>query len=469
MGTDTFGGVLPQSDGTLRVYGRKGVNSEQGWLVKVSAKVYLDWDKTYGGNSNDGFFDGVDDGKGNQTLVGNYGGDGWIMRVDSAGDEVWAEYHGSSSYTDTLYSVVANAKGFATVGRQSYSSSSSTYNYGYVLQTDGSGKSLWSKQFTAITSFNGVAMVNDTLAVVGNGAGAKGGADIKLKLLEPGGTEIWNVDIGAANSDYAGDLITVGDDLVAFGDTYVNNIGTALMAARVTPKGKVVWELLPGTVMGSADAAVEHKGTLIFSGYTYNSNQKDGRLMALQANDGGVLWSRDAKQSLYYNDFLSSLVVADNQLLASGQAYVTNGQGFEGWLMRLTLDGKLGCECSSEFDDGNACTTQDTCYLGVGKTYGYANNGTACTIDAAPGQCQASGVCKPSCGNKYCETGENNSNCPSDCKPSKHPCDSHCGATAQHPSYACYCDAQCKASKDCCSPSGVKTSSCAGSTCGTCQ
>ena len=170
-------------------------------------------------------------------------------------------------------------------------------------------------------------------------------------------------------------------------------------------------------------------------------------------------------------------------------AYVGNGADYDAWLLRLNDKGQLACGCSgATCDDGNPCTV-DACYLGICKGKQVAATTLCKTETSAVGKCDAAGVCISLCGNKYCDNGENNSNCPGDCitacgngicesgenysncsKDCKHVCDSSCGGKA--PS-GCYCDTTCKTEGDCCTGTGYaatnKTYSCAGSTCTSCK
>jgi cysteine-rich repeat protein len=55
--------------------------------------------------------------------------------------------------------------------------------------------------------------------------------------------------------------------------------------------------------------------------------------------------------------------------------------------------------------------------------------------------------------------------------PAGHPCDdvSFCGSPNPHPSFGCYCSAECLQFGDCCQFDGTPGGTCAGSTCGACQ
>ncbi|MSQ83535.1 MAG: hypothetical protein EXR77_11710 [Myxococcales bacterium] len=170
-------------------------------------------------------------------------------------------------------------------------------------------------------------------------------------------------------------------------------------------------------------------------------------------------------------------------------AYFRNGADYDAWLLRLNDKGQLACGCSgATCDDGNSCTV-DACYLGICKGKQVAATTLSKTETSAVGKGDAAGVCISLCGNKYCDSGENNSNCPADCitacgnsicesgenysncsKDCKHVCDSSCGGKAPT---GCYCDTTCKTEGDCCTGTGYagtsKTYSCAGSTCASCK
>jgi hypothetical protein len=95
-------------------------------------------------------------------------------------------------------------------------------------------------------------------------------------------------------------------------------------------------------------------------------------------------------------------------------------------------------------------------------------SGTSCTAqNQTPGLCDGAGLCNSTCGNKVCDAGESNSNCPGDC-PKINPCNQFCGGAAT--GYNCWCDATCKTNGDCCTTTvGTVGKACTGSTCAACQ
>ena len=182
--------------------------------------------------------------------------------------------------------------------------------------------------------------------------------------------------------------------------------------------------------------------------------------------DGTLAWSQVAAPSAFYDDTLRGIAVAAGGFVAVGNTFVADGPGAEGWLLRVTGKGALGCACvRTTCHDGNAWTT-DACYLGLCRSTKVATGGV-CSVDGKAGACNSGGTCVPSCGNGVCNSGESTVNCPADCKAGSHPCDSYYGL--KHPSFGCFCDSVCKSSGDCCSSNGGKATSCFGSTCASCK
>lgn len=113
---------------------------------------------------------------------------------------------------------------------------------------------------------------------------------------------------------------------------------------------------------------------------------------------------------------------------------------------------------------GGGCTPNCT-----GKTCGSNGCGGSCGTCPSGTVCDATSNCKATvCGDGVCEGSENPTSCLKDC-PSQHPCDQGgvCGTTLT--GGGCYCDAACKAKKDCCTLFGGKASTCIGAICKACK
>jgi len=253
----------------------------------------------------------------------------------------------------------------------------------------------------------------------------------------------------------------------------------------------VQWSKTYASSYAEAYALAVIGDSVVAAGRIYEYSQYDGYLVRAAQADGALLWEQKAAFSAYYGDALYGVVAAQGGLLALGLAYVGGGAADDAWALLLNDKGALACACTgATCDDGNACTA-DACYLGSCKGKQVAAGTTCKDATVAAGKCDAAGNCISLCGNKTCDSGENNLNCPADCttycgngvcevsenfsncsKDCKHWCDTHCGAKA--PS-GCYCDSTCKGSGygDCCLPDGglpsTKNYACTGSTCAACK
>jgi len=125
------------------------------WVGSLDAEGTLLWDRSYGGAGFDyaekiqltldgGFiiagYSASAPG-GNKTSSHFGGGDGWAIRLDSAGNKIWERSYGSTNH-ESFYSVDAIADGgfiFSGIQRGDF----------WVVRTDTSGNKLWEQTFPA--------------------------------------------------------------------------------------------------------------------------------------------------------------------------------------------------------------------------------------------------------------------------------------------------------------------------------
>lgn len=112
-------GVVVLADGGLAVSGSissRGKGDFDGWLIRLDSRGKLLWDRTYGGPYEDTIFsitampDGGFTMAGSTVSAGEGGGDGWLVRIDGNGAELWNKTFGGNDY-DVLNSVVTAIDG----------------------------------------------------------------------------------------------------------------------------------------------------------------------------------------------------------------------------------------------------------------------------------------------------------------------------------------------------------------------
>ena len=216
----TFGGssddrgysVQQTSEGGYIVAGytlSSGAGQSDVWLIKTDGSGTQEWTKTFGGSDSDeGYsvqqtYDGGYIVAGYTDSFGAGAGDIWLIKTDSSGIEEWNRTFGGSS-DDRGCSVRQTADGgYIVVGKTE--SSGAGYSDVWLIKTDSSGIEEWNRTYGGIdwdfalsvvqTSDGGYIMVGDTYS---SGAGA---GDIWLIKTDTSGSEEWNQTFGGSSAE----------------------------------------------------------------------------------------------------------------------------------------------------------------------------------------------------------------------------------------------------------------------------
>ena len=176
--------------GVTGSYGAAGYNF---WLVKTDLEGNKEWDKTFGGNSDDCAESVQQTSDGGYILAGgtmSYGADGynfWLVKTDSEGDKEWDKTFGG---TDSEW-----ARSVQQTSDGGYILAGDTVSYGagdfWLVKTDLEGNKEWDKTFGGTdddracfvqqTSDGGYILVGDTVSY---GAGLR-----NVWLIKVGGTD----------------------------------------------------------------------------------------------------------------------------------------------------------------------------------------------------------------------------------------------------------------------------------------
>ena len=205
------------------------------WVVKLNAGGNKQWEKSYGGSSNEvlhavqqtsdgGYILGgisLSPVSGNKTSPSQGAGDYWVVKLDTNGNKQWEKSYGGDD-TDELHDLIQTSDGGYVLGGSSRSSGSgnktsanhgaSTSDY-WVLKLDSGGNKQWEKSYggddadelysAQQTSDGGYILGGHSYsAASGNKSGGNHGShDYWVVKLDGSGNKQWEKNLGGDDAD----------------------------------------------------------------------------------------------------------------------------------------------------------------------------------------------------------------------------------------------------------------------------
>lgn len=208
-GFDVGASVL-ETAGGLVVAGRTnsfGSGGYDGWLIATDSKGRELWNRTFGGSGDDegvGLVAVRDGGyaiAGGTRSFGAGGSDGWLVRTDLQGGEVWNRTFGGPG-DDWAYSLQEMGDGYVILGEtDSFGSGGRDL---WLVRTDFQGREIWNRTFGGPGDDGGRSIKGtaDGFIIAGftESFGA-GGKDLWLLKADLNGSEVWNVTFGGSKDD----------------------------------------------------------------------------------------------------------------------------------------------------------------------------------------------------------------------------------------------------------------------------
>lgn len=355
--TQTYGGffneyahaVIQTSDGGFVIAGRTvsfGAGYADFWLVKTNALGVPQWNKTYGGPSNDVVLAGIQTSDGGFALVGytqSYGAgerDFWLVKTDTQGNLQWSRTYGGPK-DEMAYSIVQTANGgFALAGStKSYGTGGNDF---WLVKTDANGgpQWTWTYGFSGNDSLNSMIQTTDGgFALTGytDSVGA-GKTDVWLMKTEADGRGVWSQFYGGPEVDTVWEVIQTADKgfMLAGGTESFGQGQSDGWLVKTNAKGISQWTLTYG------GSATEYFTTLIqttdggfaLTGISYASAANSGDFWLVKIKDSGAVeWTQTYGGA--ENEFPYSIIqTSDGGFAIGGSTHSFGAGSADIWLVK---------------------------------------------------------------------------------------------------------------------------------------
>lgn len=369
--------VVATSDGGFAVLGysqsmdgdilNKSNISYDFWLLKYNFNGEQEWQKVYGGSSEDRGYDIILSNDNNMVIFGssksadgdvslNAGSnDLWIAKISNSGAIIWEKSIGYSG-SDNGYSVIQTIdNGYLLLGVLDVTASdgegnnriSSHRHAGgdyWAVKLNANGVLEWSRYFGGNftdTCYAASQTQDGDYIIIGSSdsydvdiSNNKGTYDFWIIKLSSEGNLIWEKSFGGSEIDEALDITSTADgNFIVCGNTRSNNIDVSLnngaadvWLLKITPNGEILWEKTYGG--NSFDTAKSiHKTTdngFIIAGnsrsdnndLTKNNGQNDGWIFKI--NQDGILQWQTSIGGSNIDLFMDSAQLQDGSIVAVG-------------------------------------------------------------------------------------------------------------------------------------------------------
>ena len=337
------------------------------WLIKYNFNGEQEWQKVYGGSSDDRGYDIILSNDNNMVIFGssksadgdvssNAGSnDFWIAKISNSGAIIWEKslgYNGS----DNGYSVIQTIdNGYLLLGVLDVTASDgegnnriSSYRHAggdyWAVKLDANGILEWSRYFGGNftdTSYAACQTQGGDYIIIGSSdsndidiSNNKGTYDFWIIKISSEGNLIWEKSYGGSEIDEALDITPTTDgNFIVCGNTRSNNIDVSsnngaadIWILKITPNGEILWEKTYGGNSFEAAKSV-HQTTdngFIIAGnsrsdnndLTKNNGQNDGWIFKI--NQDGILQWQTSIGGSNIDLLMDSTQLQDGSIVAVG-------------------------------------------------------------------------------------------------------------------------------------------------------
>jgi hypothetical protein len=311
--TRTFGGenqdycnsVQQTTDGGYIITGRTesyGAGNKDVYLIKTDGNGDSLWTKTFGGTSFDNGISVQQTNDGGYIILGgteSYGAgnrDIYLIKTDGNGDSLWTKTFGGASQDFGNFVKQTNDGGYIVTGvTESYGAGNKD---AYLIKTDASGDSLWTKTFggSKFDLGNSVQQTNDGGYIV-TGRTASFGAgslDVYLIKTDGNGDSLWAKTFGGSSFDlgFSVQQTTDGGYIIIGGTDSYGNGDRDFYLIKTDVNGDLIWTKTFGGIFRDVGSSVQQTtdGGYIITGHTTSGNG-DRDLLLIKADGNGNITS----------------------------------------------------------------------------------------------------------------------------------------------------------------------------------
>ena len=325
-----------------------GAGANDIWLIKTDDSGDTSWTKTFGAGGNDGgnYVQQTTDGgyiiAGQNASFGPV--DGWLLKTDSSGDTLWTKFFGGGGF-DYINCVQQTSNGGYIIAGRTNSFGASSYD-AWLLKTDSSGDTLWTKTFGGSANEYGSSVDTTSdggyvIAGITSSFGA-GHNDVWLIRTDGDGDTLWTKAYGGSNDEWALSVQETSDGgFVVTGTT--DSFGAGLndiWLIKTDGSGDTLWTKTYGGMMYDWGTSVQQTtdGGYIIAGYTDSFGAgNDDMLLIRTDNSGNTLWMKTLGGGT--NDRGSSVQqTADGGYIVAGLTGSSGAGGLDVWLIKIAPD-----------------------------------------------------------------------------------------------------------------------------------
>jgi len=258
-----------------------GAGYEDVYLVKTDSYGDTLWTRSYGGSGDDQGYSVQQTSDGGYIIAGytsSFGAgyrDFYLLKTDSSGDTLWTRTYGGS-YTDVGHSVQQTSDGGYIIAGETTSFGAGSYDV-YLVRTDSDGDTLWTRTYGGTDPDYGYSVQQTSdggyvAAGMTESFGA-GESDVYLVKTDSSGDSLWTGTYGGGAYDYEeGYSVQETSDggYIIAGVAWSAGVGYDVYLVRTESSGESLWSRTYGGSNDDYGWSVQETsdGGYIVAGYT---------------------------------------------------------------------------------------------------------------------------------------------------------------------------------------------------------
>jgi len=314
-----------------------GAGLVDAWLIKTDSNGNKQWDKTFGSSSTFKFVQQTSDGgyivAGDIKVSGNLGDPAsWLVKTDSNGNNQWNKTF-----------MTRGTSGAASVQQTSdggYILAGSSQCYPWLIKTDANGNQLWNRTFgeqssSTLSYAYSVRQTSDGGYVLAG----RSGYDAMLIKTDVNGNLQWEKIYGGQNTDEAHSVQQTSDGGYVLVGNYGTKTNTDAWLIKTDSNGNKVWDKTYGGIGNDGAYSVQQTsdGGYILAGMIdlYGTWNNDASIIKTDSN-GNQQW--DKTFGGVGNDYaLSVQQTSDGGYVLAGGTSSYGSGGTDAWLIKVDV------------------------------------------------------------------------------------------------------------------------------------